>query len=404
MDYTSDMESPDHIHFWVGISMIAGALRRRVWIEQPKFDWTPNFYIILVGPAGIVGKSTSLNAGTGLLEKVKDIHFGPDSLTWQALGKDLMDAKEELVLGVPPDIEKIPMSCLTIAVSELGTLLKLEDDGLASMLIAMWDGQRSMRPFRHLTVASSQLAIQNPWLNIIGCTTPTWLKQNFPEAHIGGGLTSRIIFVFANKKRRLIAYPSRHWQSNQQKLLQEGLIHDLEEISKMKGRYELTPEAMDWGEVWYENLWTKPRPANLASDRFESYIARKQTTLHKLSMIFAASRSDDLRIEKAHLEEANQVLSIVETDMVRVFESIGLVEEAKDTSEVVAILRNAGGGPIPTSQLWARCYKFMDRARFQAAIIAAVEAGELEKVAWVGDPNSKYALQIPKPQTGGPTI
>ena len=396
VQYTSDLEAPDHVHFWVGVSMIAGALRRRVWIEQPKFDWTPNFYIILVGPPGIVGKSTCMGAGTALLEKVKGVHFGADSLTWQALGKDLMDAKDVVTLGSGATAEKFPMSCLTIAASELGTFLKLDDDGLASMLIAMWDGQRSMRPFRHLTVSSSNLSIENPWLNIIGCTTPTWMKKNFPLEHIGGGLTSRIIFVFADKKRKLIAYPSRLWQGNAQKQIREGLIHDLTEMSKLKGRYTLTDEAMDWGEEWYKNLWEGERPAHLVSERYSGYIARKQTTLHKLSMVLAASRSDDLIITRDHLIEANALMDMVERDMIKVFESIGLVEEARRLSEIEQLILGAPNHELTTAELWARCYRVMDQKAFQEAVKAGIEAGQLEKVE-VNRPDARYVLRVKNP-------
>lgn len=81
MLYTRDSESPDEFHFWTGVSTIAGALRRRVWIDMRKFLWTPNFYIILVGPPGIVTKSTTTSVGYNLLRHVEGVHFGPDSAT-----------------------------------------------------------------------------------------------------------------------------------------------------------------------------------------------------------------------------------------------------------------------------------------------------------------------------------
>ena len=71
LEYTKASESPTPFHFWTGVSTIAGALRRRVWIDQRYFQWTPNFYIVLVGPAGVAAKSTSLRSGMKLLEKLK---------------------------------------------------------------------------------------------------------------------------------------------------------------------------------------------------------------------------------------------------------------------------------------------------------------------------------------------
>jgi len=73
------------MHFWTGVSTLAGALRRKVWVDMGYFKWFPNFYIILVAPPGIVSKSTTAGIGMSLLRQVPDIQFGPDVITWQAL-------------------------------------------------------------------------------------------------------------------------------------------------------------------------------------------------------------------------------------------------------------------------------------------------------------------------------
>lgn len=390
MAYTQDLEAPERVHFWVGVSVLAGALRRQVWIEQPKFDWTPNFYIILVGPPGVIGKSTCMGTGLGILEKVKGITFGPESLTWQALGKALQDAQSVLQLGTGENMESIPMSCLTIAASELGTLLKLDDDGLSSMLIAMWDGQRANRPWKHATVSSSQIEIVNPWLNIIGCTTPTWLKANFPDRMIGGGLTSRIMFVYAEKKRRLIAYPSEVWSGDESKKLKDDLVNDLEEIAALKGRYVLTKDAIKWGTEWYEKLWTK-RPAHLASGRFDAYISRKQTAMHKISMVLTAARTDELTITKEAMEEADMLLTSNETDMLRVFDSIGIVNEAKHIHEIMQFI--SVHGRIAVEELWKLCFNLMELKDFRAAIVAGLEAGQISKLS-AAKPGSQFDLDL----------
>jgi len=389
------MEAPDRVHFWVGVATVAGALRRRVWIEQPKFDWAPNFYIMLVGPPGIIAKTTSMNAGMGLLEQIKPkIHFGPESMTWQALGHDLMEAKEVIVLGTGEDAEKIPISALTIAAGEAGTLLKLDDDGLASMLITVWEGQRSYRPFRHATVSASQLDVVNPCLNVICCTTPDWLKRNFPDHMIGGGLSSRITFVYADRKRRLVAYPSRVWKDNVQRQteLRKGLIADLEEIAKLKGRFTLTDAAMDWGEAWHERVWNGPRPPHLASARYDAYISRKQTTLHKIAMILSVVRNDDLTITPDLLEEADILLTANEQDMVKVYNSIGSVDEARRAGEITQLLRNYG--ELSTSALWKHCQPIMEQKLFREALVAAIEAGLIERFPHSFDDGSRFGLRV----------
>ena len=137
-EYTEHSESPDLFHFWTGVFTIAGALRRQVWIDQRYFQWTPNFYIVLVGPAGIAAKSTSLRLGTALLRRIKGVNFGPRSMTWQALTHALEEANTLIPF---PNGEYLPMSCLTCSVTELGTFLRPEDKVMSDVLVDLWDGQ-----------------------------------------------------------------------------------------------------------------------------------------------------------------------------------------------------------------------------------------------------------------------
>jgi hypothetical protein len=83
------------MYFWVGVSAIAGALRRKVWIDQAYFRWHPNMYIILVAPPGIVSKSTTASVAMRLLRRVPGIKFGPDVVTWQALVGAFAEATEK---------------------------------------------------------------------------------------------------------------------------------------------------------------------------------------------------------------------------------------------------------------------------------------------------------------------
>lgn len=372
IQYTADSESPDSFHFWTGVATIAGALRRRVWIDMRKFQWTPNFYIVLVGPPGIANKSTSIRTGVRLLEQIPNVNFGPPSLTWQALSDTLSEAVEHMKYSINGSDVYIPMSCLTIPVSELGTLLKLDDPALSDVLVDLWDGQLST--WGHKTRTSGKVEIKNPWLNIVGCTTPAWLKANFPEHMIGGGLTSRVVFVYGDRKRQLVAYPDETTPIRDYHALENKLLHDLTQIALLQGEFTISAAARDWGRKWYDNHWTT-RAAHLASDRYGGYIARKQTHIHKLAMICSAARGDTLTIEPAHLQEAEQLLNAVEPDMQKVFETIGMVDEAQHVTEIVAFVR--ANGFQTSDQLWRLVMNTMTQRDFEEALKAAVRAGYL---------------------------
>lgn len=377
MTYTFDSEAPNDFHFWSGVWTIAGALRRRVVINMRKFQWTPNFYIVLVAPPGIATKSTAARAGLRLLDKIPGVHFGPPSMTWQALTDSLASAIEHLEsTSRSGDVLYIPMSCLNILVSELGTFLKPQDGALMDVLTDLWDGQISQ--WGHKTKTTGQIDIKNPWLNVIGCTTPAWLRTNFPEQLIGGGLTSRVVFVYGNSKRKLVPFPDEEVKEDDYYAMEQKLIEDLTEISALQGEYKMTPEARDYGHDWYQNHWTVERPVHMASDRYEGYIARKQTHMMKLSIILAAARTNDLIITKEHLVEADQLLTSTEPHMMKVFESVGMVDEAKHVAELIAYVRSHK--ILTTDELWSLVGSIMSYREFSEAVQAAVKGGALSVI------------------------
>ena len=365
--YASFGEAPTKMYFWVGVSTIAGALRRRVWIDQRYFQWTPNMYIILVAPPGVVSKSTTASVGMNLLREVSGIKFGPDVVTWQKLIED-MARSTEMVLD-PSTGEYLPMSCLTISASEFGTLLNPADREMIDVLVSLWDGQKGV--FQKSTKTSGNDAIENPWINIIACTTPAWIAGNFPEYMIGGGFTSRCIFVYAGKKRQFVAYPADAVPPEFAKL-REDLIHDLEQISTLVGEYTLSPEAKAWGEMWYQNHWSS-KHRNLPPEQFGGYLARKQTHIHKLAMVIAAAQSDELIIHQKHLEFAAEMVDVLEYDMPYVFDKIGRTQSTQVLNDLVEIVNSYHN--VSVKDLYRNLSRKCTWEDFQKILTSGVNAG-----------------------------
>jgi hypothetical protein len=374
VDHTSASEAPDIFHFWTGVVTVGGALRRKVWKDELIFQWVPNFYVILVAPPGVATKSTSIGLGMRLLRQVDGIHFGPESMTWQALGESLSTA-EEYFDYVDPDTGTTmtqKMSCLTISISELGTFLRTDDSQLISFLTRMWDGQKE--PFKHKTKSSGEIDVDNPWLNVIGATTPSWMRNNFGENLVGEGLTSRVVFVYAEEKRHFVAYPSKLVKGADYAETERKLVEDLKDIATMSGPILLAPDAEVWGVEWYRKHYQE-RSAHLSSDRFGGYIARKQTHLHKLAMVLAASKRSKLIIEKEDLIEADAILTDTEKSMLKVFESVGLVDEARHVASLQAFVR--GYGFLQAQELRNMTLNTMTEKDFKQALRIAVEGGLL---------------------------
>jgi hypothetical protein len=113
----------------------------------------------------------------------------------------------------------------------------------------------------------------------------------------------------------------------------------------------------------------------MASDRYGGYLARKQTHIHKLAIVCAASRDDKLTILPEHLIEAEALLNSVEPHMQKVFESIGMVDEARKVREILAFVKSQGW--ITTDNLWRLVQNIMNQREFTEALSAAIRGGQL---------------------------
>jgi hypothetical protein len=374
VEYASFSEAPKRMHFWSGVSAVAGALRRKVWINMEYFKWYPNHYIIFVAPPGIVSKSTTVAIAINLLRKVPGINFGPDIVTWPALVTAFASASEAFDFNG----DFITQCALTLESSEFGNLVNPADRDMIDLLITLWDAKTGA--LRKMTKGSGNDTIENPWINLVACTTPSWIAGNFPEHVIGGGFTSRCLFIYTEKKDKLVAYPHLAVPSG---LDETGarLVSDLEHISKnLVGSYRLTPEALEWGKLWYDIHNSRPPPILEGDDRFGGYLARKQTHIHKLAMVLAASQRDELVILPEDLALANTMVSDLEQDMPKVFAKIGKSQQATQVDRLIQFIKAKNGGV-----LYPVAYQFIhshipDARNIEAIFTGAVRAGLVEIV------------------------
>ena len=372
MQYAQFSEAPAKFHFWTAASVLAGAIRRQVWIDQRYFQWTPNMYIIFVAPPGIISKTTTANIGMNLLREVPGIHFGPDAVTWQALAQALAGSTEEFPVPdlATGEITYHAMSALTIVSGEFGTFLDPRDREMVDVLVSLWDGQPGA--WKKATKTAGNDLIINPWVNLIACTTPAWIQGNFPEYMIGGGFTSRCIFIYGETKRQLIAYPGLRGEESTLSSLRDKLIEDLTHISSLRGEMLLTPEAVEWGEKWYEDHYTK-QISGETNPQFASYFARKQTHMHKLAIILALAEGDELTIQPQHLEMALNMLTGMEQDFPRIFTHIGATDTGRITASIAQIIAAKPG--IPLSQLYSLFLGKLSQQEIEEGIRFLVQGG-----------------------------
>lgn len=377
------------MRFWAGVSAVAGALQRKVWIDQAYFKWYANFYICLVAPPGVVSKSTTSGVAMSLLRRVPGVRFGPDIVTWQSLVSTFAGAASAFEW---PAGQWNTMSALTLESSEFGNLLNPQDREMVDLFVTLWDGKQGA--LTKETKASGNDSVENPWINMIACTTPAWIAGSFPEYMVGGGFTSRCVFVFANKKANEVAYPIKHVPAD---FLRQGdaLVDDLTQISKICGEYKLTEEAYAWGTEWYHRHNSQPNP-NLQDERFGGYLARKQTHIHKLAMVIAAAQHSSLAITAEDLAVADAMVSDLEGDMQQVFARIGKSATAANSEQLLAYIRRMG--EVEWSQAYAHVHRFFPMLKnYEDVLMGLIKSKQVELVQQPGRLVLK-ALQPPVQQ------
>ncbi len=326
-------ESPTRFNFWVASSVIAGAMRRHTFMDMKRFIWYNGQYIILVAPPGVISKTTTADIGMNLLRKVPGINFGATVTTWEKLVQGFAAAEETFEYNG----KILSQSPITIVSGEFGNLFDPKNREMVDLFVSLWDSKDGN--FVKETKMAGNDTIVNPFINLLACTTPSWISENFPKYLIGGGFASRCLFIYADQKEAYVPYPDevvdRDYDNTKIKLIQ-----DLEHIStRIVGEYKLTKEAREWGREWYESHH-KTQSKSMDKSLYGGYIARKQTHTHKLAMILAASCSDELVVTLDNLQTATQMVTDLEPDMHMVFDNIGQTDISNAAAKIVDIVRN----------------------------------------------------------------
>jgi len=325
LEYTAEQESPKAFHTWVGLSVIASTLERRVWLNRGYYDLFPNLYVVLVGASAKVRKTTAVNTGYNLLrEALPDITIVSQKMTPEALINVFVQESRER-----------EMSGGTIVSTELGVFLG-SGTRATDLMQLLTDWYDCPKRFVYHTLARGKEPMENVYCNLIGCTTPEWLKDAMPPSAIGGGFTSRIVFVYGEEPQKLIAFPFVTQKMLEQK---RKLMYDLEAIKDMDGQFYLTEDAQGMFSKWYQEHSLNEHSEHKALD---GYMGRKHDTLLRVGMCVAACKRNDLFIDTPDLEESLMLMMEVEKTLPTTLRLIQMTPVGVDFERVFRIIARKG--------------------------------------------------------------
>lgn len=331
--YTEDSEPPQLFKEWCAVSVIAAALQRKCKLEWGTTVFYPNLYIVLTAPAGKARKGTAMAPARKFIDRI-GIPLAAEAVTREALIRTLKES--ESVLSTETGI--IVHSSLTVFSPELTVFLGYNNTQLMSDLTDWFDCSEKW-VYRTKTAGTDD--ISGVFINMLGATTPDLIRSTLPLDAIGGGLTSRMIFVFEEKKGKIVPFP---FVSEETRKLETKLYYDIECINMLQGQFKFTKEFLSrWGDWYTAQEGKNPFGANY-NKAFDGYIERRPTQVLKLSMVMNASRTDEMVLDEPDLARAIDLLERTEKKMPRAFGGIGMSQNAQLTYAISELIARSPNG------------------------------------------------------------
>jgi hypothetical protein len=374
-------------HLFTAFATLSAATQRKIFIDRSYFVIYPNLYIVIVSPPGKCRKSTAMGYGAGILNKVPGINIESNKISSpQMLVNSL--SKSPINLQKPnPGQSNLTLSTTCTAAlwsSELSVFLGSDahQNGMLSLLTDLFDCPDK---WTYSSLSRGKDVLHNVYLTLYAATTPEWLTNSIPADAIGGGLTSRIIFVSQKKPRPRNAWPKLTPQLLQ---LKDDLIHDLIEISTLAGAVSLTSEAEEFYTDWYN-----AQDYVEQDERFWGYYERKPIHLLKLATLISVAMGNSLTIKVAYLEMALEILARTERRLPEAF--IGAGTPVSRTVERILIqIKESPQGVISEKNLYQLNFRHMSQMEITEALQKLEKAGLINQVIVAGQKNFSVTKKL----------
>src|SRR5690606_35947248 len=144
-----------------------------------------------------------------------------------------------------PTDGNIKFHCAVTAFSE--ELSVFLGQGDIAYLASLTDWYDSKDDWEYETVGRGKDSLQGLCLTFCGGTAPDWIQSMLPQEAIGGGFTSRIVFIVEDKKKHIVP----EYEMDEEAIeLGNKLRRDLERIGNLRGAMTFTDTAKELYKTW----------------------------------------------------------------------------------------------------------------------------------------------------------
>lgn len=391
-EFTSGNEAHPTYHLFSSLVALSSIISRRVWLDMDYFTIYPNLYVVLVGPPGN-RKSSAMATTKYLLRELKAIPFSGECISKEKLVMDMVE-QERAMDGIPDKYkDKRIYSPMTVCVTELSEFLSISAAGMIGFLTDVYDQDF----YEHKTKNKGTAVVTGPFLNLIACTTPEWITTYLRSDIISGGFSRRTLFVYETEKASRIAFPT---VTPAMRAAWSRLFTQATKLLNIRGPFQWHPDARTYYKKWYETLEMPKDETTIG------YYETKHIQMLKIAMLVAVSESEELILTIRHIEIALDFLKLVETNLGRVFQSMGRNLLNHSATKILDVLRaspikykdplgvDCEGYMLSTKKLQSIMFKEIDQNDFQKVLDHLVATDRVERLTFATNGTTREHIKL----------
>ena len=355
LSYATEFCDAPNIFHQATLYSITGTLTgRKRWYNYGDLKIFPNMWVILLAPSSLYRKSTSINIGIRLMNRVKPSLIYPSEFSHEKL--------IEILQGQPTG---------TFVFFEFLTFLgQLERDylrGTKGLLTELFDAP----DFYQRKTKTADILIENSAINIVSATTMAWLK-NVNEMDLLGGFLPRFLFIPATSKYQSIALPIEA-----DIVKQNGLISHLHRLTVIEPKKLIFSEEAKKEYIrYYHKL--ELNITNMKYQKASTLLNRSSIYLLKLAIIIQTlidPESNEITIEV--LQEGIKFLNTCIIDIENLFGELTFNKTETHILRISNLIKQAPDG-ISKSKLLTS--SGMLSKELNAILDTLMESNKIEKL------------------------
>lgn len=368
--------SPQAFRLWTAITLVGGALERRVWAKAyARYLTFPNLYTLLTSGPG-VGKQV-ISTAKHLWREAKEpgttaraFRIAPSQMTKASLVDRINKSKNTRLTRTGT----ITYSCLLVAAEEFQVLLPSYDTEYIATLNEVFNNPEYYDEERR-TGSVRELHIERPQLTILGGVQPSYFVSTFPEEAWTTGFARRIIMIYAAEGPSVELFGEESYDA----ALQARAIERLSAMAGLYGQMSWAPDAAGFVAKQHRSR-IPPVPEH---SKLVHYNNSRSMFLIKLATISAVARTGALLIELIDAQRALRWLLDAEARMPDVFREM----TGKSDSAVIDELHyfatkwwaQNDRQPLSTAQIWAFLRQRVPSEKIERVFRAAENSGMISR-------------------------